>query len=270
MQKTPAAQQPLNTQSRPDISNHGLYLLLTLAAAVFFLSLVLFGQQKPGSPVAQWSAAIGVCLLLAPLLFTILKRSGYIDSPPFWFITHVFGATLGACLILLHAAGGNWLSPPGMVLFLMLFLLIQGTLLRTVVSRSFAHLFARSSIALGFSVPTSLDRIELGKIIEQKTELLQHLDRETPEALFSPTLKHWLKHPLLSFRYQSLIDREARMVGARQAAGWIRGWSRRIHMSVAILFYGGLLAHIIVVLFFAGYVAGDGEIDWWYITAWGR
>jgi hypothetical protein len=60
------------------------------------------------------------------------------------------------------------------------------------------------------------------------------------------------------------------MVGARQAAGKIRGWSRRIHIAVAVLFYGGLLAHIIVVLFFAGYVVGDGEIDWWYITAWGR
>ena len=237
---------------------------------MLLLSLVLLNQQKPGSPIAQWSAAIGVGLLLAPLFFSLLKRSGYSDSPPFWFVTHVLGATLGACLILLHAAGGNWLSPPGLVLLLMLFLLIQGTVLRTTVSRSFAHLFARSSMGLGFSTPTTLNKTELGKLIERKTVLLQRLDREASEALFSPALGHWLSHPWLSFRYQALIDREARMVGARQAAGRIRGWSRRIHMAVAVLFYGGLLAHIIVVLFFAGYVAGDGEIDWWYITAWGR
>jgi len=262
--------RPLNTQSRPDLPNRGLYILLALAAAVLLLSLVLLNQQKPGSPIAQWSAAIGVCLLQAPLFFSILKRSGYSDSPPFWFVTHVLGATLGACLILLHAAGGDWFSPPGLVLLLMLFLLIQGTVLRTVVSRSFAHLFAHSSIGLGFSVPAAMDKTELGVIIEKKIELLQRLDGKASEALFSPTLKHWLRHPRLSFCYQSLIDREARLVGTRQAAGKIRGWSRRIHMAVAVLFYGGLLAHIIVVLFFAGYVAGDGEIDWWYITAWGR
>jgi len=260
----------LNTQSRPDLPNRGLYILLAFAAAVLLLSLVLLNQQKPGAPIAQWSATIGVCLLLAPLFFSILKRSGYSDSPPFWFVTHVLGATLGACLILLHAAGGDWLSPPGLVLLLMLFLLIQGTVLRTTVSRSFAYLFARNSIGLGFSAPTTLNKIELGKLIERKTVLLQRLDGEASEALFSPTLRHWLRRPWLSFRYQSLIDREARMVGARQAAGKIRGWSRRIHMAVAVLFYGGLLAHIIVVLFFAGYVAGDSEIDWWYITAWGR
>lgn len=259
----------MNTQSRPDLPNHGLYILLGLAAAVLLLSLALPGQQRPGSPTAQWSAAIGVCLLLAPLLFSILKRSGYSDSPPFWFVTHVLGATLGACLILLHASGGDWLSPPGLVLFLMLFLLIQGTVLRTAVSRSFAHLFARSSMGLGFSAPATLNKTALGEIIEKKTELLHLLDHEASEALFSPALSHWLRHPQLSFRYQSLIDSEARMVGARQAAGRIRGWSRRIHMIVAVLFYGGLLTHIIVVLFFAGYAAGDSEIDWWYITAWG-
>ena len=60
------------------------------------------------------------------------------------------------------------------------------------------------------------------------------------------------------------------MVGARQSAGLVLAWSRRIHMAAAALFFLGLLAHVIVVLFFAGYAAGNGEIDWWYITAWGR
>jgi hypothetical protein len=260
----------LSAPSRPDLSNHGLYILLTLVAVALLLCLVLFNQQKPGSGIAQGSAAIGVCLLLAPLFFSILKRCGYSESPPFWFVTHVLGATLGAGLILLHAAGGEWLSPPGLLLFLMLFLLVQGTLLRTTVSRTFAHLFASKSKALGFTAPETLDKSELGKIIEEKIELLQLLDREASEALFSPTFKHWLKHPRMSLRYLSLTEREARMIGARQAAGAIRGWSRRIHMAAAVLFYGGLVAHIIVVLFFAGYAASDGEIYWWYITAWGR
>jgi len=260
----------LSTPSRPDIPNQGLYILLTLVAVALLVSLALFNQQKPGSTTAQWSAAIGACLLLAPLFFSILKRCGYSESPPFWFVTHVFGATLGTGLILLHAAGGDWLSPPGLVLLLMLFLLIQGTLLRTTISRSFAYLFADKTKAAGFIAPIGLNKAELAEIIETKTELLQLLDPNASEALFSPTLKHWLKHPTISLRYQFLINRETRMIGARASAGALRGWSRRIHMAAAILFYGGLLAHIVVVLFFAGYAAGDEEIYWWYITDWGR
>lgn len=125
-------------------------------------------------------------------------------------------------------------------------------------------------MASGFAKPASLDRKKLQVLIEYKQVVLARLDPDASEALFSPNLKHWLFHPLLSLRYQRLISMEAEMIGARQSAGLVMAWSRRIHMVAASLFYIGLLAHVIVVLFFAGYAAGDGEIDWWYITAWGR
>ncbi len=60
------------------------------------------------------------------------------------------------------------------------------------------------------------------------------------------------------------------MVGARQGAGLALAWSRRLHMFAATLFYLGLISHIVVVLFFAGYAAGGDEITWWHITDWGR
>lgn len=172
--------------------------------------------------------------------------------------------------ILFHAANGNWVSPPGVVLILMLFLIIQGAYLRVSVSARFSHLFARNSIASGFGKPASLDRKKLWVLIEYKQSILAKLDPDAAEALFSPNLKHWLIHPLLSLRYQRLISMEADMVGARRGASLVLAWSRRIHMAAAALFFVGLLAHVIVVLFFAGYAAGNGEIDWWYITAWGR
>ena len=259
----------MNPPPRPDLPNRGLYVLLALAALVFLVMLFRFDQQAPGSPLAQWSAAIGVFLLLAPMLFSILKRCGLSDSPPFWFVTHVLCATLGMCLIVLHVAGGNWFSPPGLVLLLMLFLLLQGVLLRTTISRKFSFLFARNSANQGFAAPDTLDRAALATIIDKKIECLGLLDANASEAIFSPTLRHWLTHPGLSFRYQSLIDTEARIVGARQAAGRLLGWSRRIHLLAAALFYAGLLAHIIIVLFFAGYVAGGEQINWWYVTDWG-
>ena len=40
-------------------------------------------------------------------------------------------------------------------------------------------------------------------------------------------------------------------------------------MLAALAFYLGLVAHIIVMLFFAGYAAQGGAIEWWHITAWG-
>ena len=156
------------------------------------------------------------------------------------------------------------------MLLLKLFLFFQGAYLRTTVSSRFAHLFARTSIAPGFKKPESLDKVKLQVLIEYKQRILQRLDKNASEALFSPNLKHWLRHPLLSLRYQRLISIEANMVGARQSAGLVMAWSRRLHMLVASLFYLGLISHVIVVLFFAGYAAGGDEITWWYITDWGR
>jgi hypothetical protein len=245
-------------------------MLLAVAGFVLLLTLYLFDQQPPGSPAAQWGAAIGVLLLLAPMLFSVLKRGGMRNSPPFWFVTHVLCATLGICLILFHVAGGNWVSPPGLVLFPMLFLLVQGVLLRTSISKSFSHLFARRSVSQGFAIPAAMDRNALAATIDKKIDCLRSLDPNASEALFSPTLRHWLNHPWLSFRYQSLINTEARIVGARESAGPLLAWSRRIHLLAAALFYLGLLTHIAIVLFFAVYTAGVEEIDWWYITDWGH
>jgi len=260
----------VNTTLRPDLPNQALYFLLALVAAIIVLTLYTFDQQPPGSPFAQWCATGGVILLLSPMLFSVQKRGGFSESPPFWFVVHVLCASLGAGLILLHVAGGNWFSPPGLVLFLLLFLLLQGVLLRTSIAKKFCYLFARKSTDQGFAVPDTLDRATLVATIDKKIECLRGLDANASEALFSPTLRHWLNHPWLSLRYQSLSDKEASIVGAREAAGLLLAWSRRIHMLAAALFYVGLLSHIIIVLFFAGYAAGNGEIDWWYITDWGR
>ena len=219
--------------------------------------------------IGQLCATAGALLLLAPLLFVVMKRSGLTNSPPAWFIAHVLATMLGSCLIFVHVAAGDWLSPPGLVLLLMLALVLQGSLLRVVLSRGFSLLFARSSQAHGFNVPTGLDKAELKMLIEAKIALLQRLDPGADEALFSPALKHWLRQPLKSLRYQLLAEREAGIVGARSSVSRGLGWSRRIHMLAALGFYLGLLAHVIVVLFFAGYAADGGTIDWWHITDWG-
>ena len=225
--------------------------------------------HKNCQTLGQICALLGATLLLAPFAFVLMKRSGKADSPPAWFIAHVLATSLGSCLVFIHVANGNWLSPPGMVLLLMIFLILQGSLLRVVLSRGFSLLFARSGAPQGFNAPAGLDKAALQGIIDAKVDLLKQLDSTAQEALFSPALKHWLAQPLNSCRYQLLAEREAGMVGARASVAIELRWARRIHMLAALGFYLGLIAHVIVVLFFAGYAADGGEIDWWYITAWG-
>lgn len=254
---------------RPDLSERQILLLDALVFVAAAAILLTPGLPTPGSPGGQLAAALGALLLLVPLLFLIVKRSGLSATPPAWFVAHVLATLAGGLLILVHAAGGNWLSPPGLVLLLLLALIFQGSLLRAVWSRGFSLLFARNSLPTGFGAPAGLDKAELQRVIDAKTALLQNLDPAADEALFSPALTHWLRRPLSSLRYQLLAEREARIIGARAGAGRALGWSRRIHMLVALAFYLGLLAHVVVVLFFAGYAAGGGPVDWWHITAWG-
>jgi hypothetical protein len=255
---------------RPDISNRNIILMA--AAIIIAAVIILFWNDlpAPGSPSGQLSAALGATLLFAPLCFSMMKRSGLSASPPSWFVAHVISSLLGGGLIFIHVASGKWLTPPGLVLLLLIFLILQGSLLRAVFSQGFSLLFARSSAAQGFTSPASLDKSVLQRIIDEKIRLLYAFAPNEDEALFSPNLKHWLRAPLASFKYQRLATREAALVGARSSAGVKLSWSRRIHMVAGLLFYLGLLSHIVVMLFFAGYAAEGEAIDWWYITDWGR
>ncbi|MDH3389710.1 MAG: hypothetical protein OEN02_17625, partial [Gammaproteobacteria bacterium] len=260
---------PMDNKTRPDLSERNILLLAAALAAVAALILLSPAWPSPGSISGQLSAAAGALLLLAPLCFVVMKRSGLSASPPTWFVVHVLATSLGCGLIFVHVASGDWLSPPGIVLLLLLLLIVQGTILRAVFSRGFSLLFARGILPTGFSAPQNLDKSALQAVIDSKVILLKTLDSEADEAQFSPALKHWLRRPLQSFRYQALAAREARMIGARAGASLELAWSRRIHMFAALAFYLGLLAHVVVVLFFAGYAAGGDPIDWWHITAWG-
>ena len=256
---------------RPDIANRSI-IFMAAAVTVIAVATIFFWKElpAPGSTSGQLSAALGATLLFTPLCFSLMKRSGLSASPPGWFVAHVISSLLGGGLIFIHVASGNWFTPAGLVLLLLVFLVLQGSLLRAVFSRGFSLLFARSSVAHGFTSPASLDKTALQRIIDEKTRLLSAFAPNEAEALFSPNLKYWLRAPRASFKYQRLAAREAALVGARSSAGVKLSWSRRIHMIAGLLFYIGLLSHIVVMLFFAGYAADGNAIDWWYITDWGR
>ena len=254
---------------RPDINETSLIGLLTFIIFGFLFACLLSWNTRPGESVNQTAAVIGSLLLLVPGLFSIIKRSASEQNPPQWFVFHVLASVAGATLIFMHAAGGSWLSPPGFTLLILIVLLIQGILARLLLARKLSHLFAASTPAFNVNQPLQTDRKALAAVIAAKTKLLQQLDSQANEALFSPALKHWLQSPLLTLRYQRLIEQEHKLVGARQNAGTLLAYWRRLHMLLAVVFFVGLLTHVIVVLFFAGYAAGDNEIYWWHIADWG-
>ena len=94
-------------------------------------------------------------------------------------------------------------------------------------------------------------------MIDAKTELLAGSTRRRRGAVFAgaetlaaPPGKACITSGWPSARRP---DRRARR------AGFELGWSRRLHMLAALLFYLGLIAHVVVVLFFAGYAADGGH-----------
>ena len=115
-----------------------------------------------------------------------------------------------------------------------------------------------------------VDKTQLAEVIAEKERLLPLLDLNAQEATFSPRLRHFILKPWRAFRYQRLADREARLVGAKSRAGLVLSFWRRSHLVLAALFYGGVVAHVVVVVFFAGYAAKGDEIYWWHLTDLGR
>jgi len=68
--------------------------------------------------------------------------------------------------------------------------------------------------------------------------------------------------------YARLAHRESMLVETRQSLPRSGAYWRPLHLLLAWLFLAGMIIHIIVVTFFAGYTADGGEIYWWHITAW--
>jgi hypothetical protein len=230
------------------------------------LVVVLIGGGRPGEPLQQLAATVGTLLLLVPVYFSWHKRVGGAQKPRAWFVAHVVASLLGAVFIVIHLRGGSLLSPPGLAAFALLFLVLQGVFARATLGREYSRLFARASKSFA---PVSHDRQALAALIFRKVELLKKLDSEADEGLFSLQWQHWLRSPLLSLSFARLARQEREMVQADIAVSPVLRYWRLLHLLAAGVFVFGLVAHVVVVLFFAGYAAGDATPYWWYVTAWG-
>lgn len=262
----PARQTP-----RPDLTDrgirHGMAALVVVAVVgVALLAALPADLARPGSPLLQAAAALGALLLLVPFVFAGGKRSGASRVPNRLFVLHVVAGLAGIALVTVHALARPW-GPPLLLWGCLLLLLITGVAGRVHLNGAMAATLGTK--AAGFAPPDPRVRERLRRIIDAKAALLARLDPGASEALFSVTLAHWLRSPRLSWAYARLAREESRLIGARRSVPFVQAYWRAAHLALAWLFLAGLVAHVVIVMFFAGYAA-DGGIYWWHLTDWGR
>lgn len=255
---------------RRDFSDAALLRLVGACAALIVLWLALRpwlpeAWREPGSKTLYLVGVAGTALLLVPAAFAVAKRSGLSRNPVAWFNAHVWCACLGAVLIAIHS-GGYLRRLPALLLLTLLALAVLGVWARLRASRLSARTFGTAAPA--FRPPDERTRARLKRIISEKEALLRELDPAAREGTFSVTLPHWLRRPRLAAAYARLVREEIRLIGRREAVDRRQAWWRPLHLALAWLFVLGVVIHVVVVTFFAGYVAGDAPITWWYITAW--
>ena len=257
--------------SRPVLRKNALLSVLGGVAGLTVLFFIVrpalpAAWSTPGSPELYLTGALGALLCLIPFAFSVAKRSGKADSPPAWFIGHVLAATVGVALLVVHS-GLYVRRPPALLLAGGLFLVVQGALARAYLAHQISGIFGGKYAAIVGA--GAVDKTQMRAIIDAKISLLGQLDPGAAEALFSPTLSHWLRHPFLSYRYVKLAKAEENLIGQRRAISPILAYWRALHIGVAFLFLVGLIVHVITVTFFAGYVADGGPVTWWHLAAWG-
>ncbi|MEE9256086.1 MAG: hypothetical protein V3V56_02845 [bacterium] len=256
--------------SRPDIDDRLLAYLIFAAAVVLttyfaFLPDLSPEWKLPGSPRLYAMGTAGSALLLVSLAFVLAKRTGRGGSPTAWFAAHVVAATAGAVLVSVHSAG-RLRYAPGLLLLTLAGLVALGVWARIRLSRRISATFASKHES--FAPLGGEGRERLRAVVRKKEALLENLDPAAREGTFSLTLIHWLRRPAASWAYARLVREESLLLGTREAVSISQAYWRWVHIALAYLFVLGLIGHVVVVTFFAGYVSGGREIYWRHITAW--
>jgi hypothetical protein len=257
---------------RGDISNGALLALAVAGLAALPVWMLLRSDLpsalgSPGTPVLQTTAMIGALLLLVPVAYALAKRSSRTTRHALWLSVHAVAAIAGTVLVFVHAAG-RLLEPPALLLVNLLALMALGLWARIRGARQMADTFATKHTAFAPADPARRER--LSTLIREKQALLARLDPQASEATFSVTLAQRFTHPRLARQYSCLAAEEARLMGQRASVKHAQAWWRPLHLLLSVAFVAGLVLHIILVTFFAGWVVDGGEIYWWHVTSWGR
>ncbi len=255
---------------RPHLPNRGLIVRAAAMLCVILTYLALLPVlptpwRTPGNPYLYITGVVGTLLLLSSLIFVWVKRSRWGGSPTRWYVDHVNAAMMGTVFVVVHMAG-VWQSPPALLLLNLAGLMALGIWARIGLSNRIAGTFGTKTRGFSPAVPEMRDRLHT--LIEQKHALLARLDPVASEATFSLTMWHWFFQPCRSWGYARLARKENQLIGTRQSVGPVQAYWRALHLGLAGIFVLGILIHVVVVTFFAGYATDYGEIHWWHLSAW--
>ena len=256
--------------TRRDLSNRAIVVTVAiggLAVSLYFSVRPALPQawHIPGTPPLYLAGVSGSLMLLVPAVFAIVKRSGLTENPTAWFVAHVIASVGGAVLIAIHTAG-SLERPPALMLIGIVFLVVQGAWARTSHAHTVSATFGRQ--LAGFAPADPERREQLRQLIDRKVALLARFDPGANEGTFSLTPGHWLGHPSLAARYHHLVAAERRALGHRDRLPRLQAYWRVAHMLVAWALVAGLIVHVGVVTFFAGYAADGQAIYWWHVSDW--
>jgi hypothetical protein len=247
----------------------GLFILLAVGTLTAFTLLPLNrpGLSRPGDPLGQSLGIAGSLLMLFGLSYPLVKRTRLSGLKMRWMDLHIILGAIGAALVTLHMAG-RFGKPPALLWLAVVGLVLLGVYGRLMAARFVHAQFVSNPYAFLPSRPEAT--APLHALVGEKEALLAHLEPGAREAVFTLAPRHWLGRPLLAARYQALTWREERLVRAqpdrrRGAHHLLQRWWRVAHIALAFAVLVGLLAHVVTVLFFAGYAAEGGEIYWWHL-----
>lgn len=251
-----------------DLSNKSLIAIVALALlASLFATVVILALPgdwgAPGGPILQAAAAIGSLLLLASFGAVLAKRRGADGKAG--FRRHVWLASIGAALVFAHAAS-NLGRPPALLLLALMGLICLGVWSRTHGARLAAATFGQKHG--GFQPIDPKLKGRLAAILVEKRAALASIDASADEATFALSPRHWRSAPMRSLRYFQLAKEEERLTGARAGLPPAQALWRMAHRLIAWGFVLGLVAHIVIVMAFAGYAADGRDIYWLHLFDW--
>lgn len=256
------------TPPSKDLSNRRLFRVLGSWLAAGLVAALAFGSSstawaRPGSPILQSLAIMGAVLLVASFAAVLAKRFGRPGRAG--FRAHVSLASAGLACVLAHWSF-HVLHFSTILLVLLAGLVALGVWSRGAGAVAMASTFGRKHSAFAPSAPET--RARLVVLIAEKCALLARLDPQASEATFSLQPRHWLSRPGEALAYQRLCAEELRLTGATADLSSAQRHWRLAHRLLACTFIAGLALHILLVLFFAGYVADGRDIYWWRFADW--
>lgn len=251
-----------------DLSNRRLWRVLGGWLAAGLVAALAFrgasaAWARPGSPLLQSLAILGAGLLVASFVAVLAKRFGRPGKAG--FRAHVGLASAGLACVLAH-----WRFDvahlPTLLLVLLAGLVALGVWSRGAGALAMARTFGRKHAA--FAAPAPETRARLAALIAEKRARLARLDPRADEATFSVQPRHWLSSPGQALAYRRLCAEELRLTGATASLSPAQRHWRLVHRLLAAAFLAGLVLHVVLVLFFAGYVADGRAIYWWRFADW--